>query len=144
MLNQSQELVLRFCYTNNLVASGLCNPHAIHKLSLLVEVEVEIIGEDDEVQSLLVAVELLLVTILIASVKVVVIHVLCFHEENGQMILFAGDNIVWRTTLKMCRLVCHDHLRQQTLQKVLQCRTIRMLSGNTCPILLIEIIDILF
>ena len=62
--------------------------------------------------------------ILVASVKIIVVHILCFYKEYRQMVFLSLDNIVRRSTLEMCRLVGYYHLWQQTLQQVFQSRAI--------------------
>ena len=144
MLNHRQKLVLGFIDAYNLIALDFRYPYAIYKRLVFIKVEVEIVGENDVVECLLVAVELFLVPLLVAAVKVGVAQILCLHKEHWQMILLPRDDIVWRATFEVSWFVGHNHLGQQALQQLLQCRPVRMFAGKARFILLVQLSNIKF
>ena len=111
------EFILCIEYRHNLIALYFTYPDAIHKQTVLVKMEVEIVCKDDIIEGLLIAVELLLVGFL--TNKVGIVDVLCLDKENGQVVFCSGYDIVGCATLNVCRLIGYYHLGQQTMQIVL-------------------------
>ena len=144
VLNHAGELLFGFSNSHNLATFRLCNPYTIHKLAIFVEMKVQIICEDNIIECLLIAVELLFMAVLAASVEVVVVHIFCLHKEHRQMVFLPLNDIVRRTTFDMCRFVSYHHLWEQTLQQVFQGRTIRVLASNTRLVLLVQFVDVSF
>lgn len=86
-----------------------------HPLAVLVEFEVEIVGEDDGIERCFVSVELLFV--LPAPVEVSVLEVLCLDKSDGKVV--AQECEVGRTAVDMALLVDHRTLAE-VLEKFLQ------------------------
>ena len=81
---------------------------------MLVQMEVQIISEDNIVESLLIACKLLFMTMRVAPIKVIVTNVLCFDVKNWHTILATGD-VVRRATLHSLWFVHDTEFWQQTL-----------------------------
>ena len=58
---------------------------------MLIQVKVQIVCKDDVVECLFITGKLLLMTMRIASVKVIVANILCLDIENRHTILTTGD-----------------------------------------------------
>ena len=89
MLDHTNKLIFSLINAYNLISLDFCYPHAIHELTLFIQVKVKIVCEDDIVECLLVTVELFFMTVLVTSVKVVVVNVLSLYKEHWQMIFLS-------------------------------------------------------
>ena len=98
MLNETQEFLFASINSHNLVSLHFCYANTIHKLTVFIEMKIKIVREDNIIEGLLVACELFLVTMRVASIKVIVANILCLDVEHRHAI-FATGYIVRRTAL---------------------------------------------